>query len=207
MEDSRMQILIIAAVSAAAITSTAFAQTTSRSESVLVTAVIDGETITVQTYGRVRLLGIDAPKIARGGAGSAPMAPLAIVARDRLSSLVLRRFVRLETDGARLDVRARHGAYVMTEDGQCINAVLVREGLARVSSRAPLARLPELRRAEADAQAAHRGLWGAPGTSPPIPPASYTRPAGAGQSTPPRATAPRSSKKKSAAKKTQKTTT
>jgi micrococcal nuclease len=199
-----MQILIIAAVSAAAITSTMSAQTTARSESVLVTAVIDGDTITVQTYGRVRLLGIDAPKIGRGGAAPAPFGK---DARDRLSSLVLRRFVRLETDGARLDVRARHGAYVMTEDGQCVNVVLVREGLARVSSRAPLARLPELRRAEADAQAAHRGLWGAPGASLPIPPASYTRPAGTGQSTPPRATAPRSSKQKPAAKRTKKTTT
>jgi micrococcal nuclease len=201
-----MQILIIAAVSAAAITSTtAFAQATARSESVLVTSVIDGDTINVQSYGRVRLLGIDAPKIGRGGAASAPFAR---DARDRLTSLVLRRWVRLETDGSRLD--ARHGAYVMTEDGQCVNTVLLREGLARVSSRPPQARLPELTRAEAEARAAHRGLWGTSGTSgtsPRIPSTSYTRPAGAGQSTPPRATAPRSSKKKSAAKKTKKTTT
>jgi micrococcal nuclease len=204
-----MQNLIITVMATAAIAATisipiAVAQATARSESVLVTSVIDGDTITVQTYGRVRLLGIDAPKIGRGGAASAPFAK---DARDRLTSIVLRRWVRLETDGARLDVRARHGAYVMTEDGQCVNAVLVREGLTRVSSRQPLARLPELRRAEAEAQAAHRGLWGTSGSSPRLPSTSYTRPAGGGQSTPPRTTAPRSSKKKSAAKKKKKTTT
>jgi endonuclease YncB( thermonuclease family) len=197
--ESRMHILIIAAVSVAAIASTSAApQATARSESVLVTSVIDGDTITVQTYGRVRLLGIDAPKIGRGGAASAPFAK---DARDRLTSLVLRRWVRLETDGPRLDVHARHGAYVMTEDGQCVNTVLVREGLARVSARLPLARLPELKRAEAEAQTSRRGLWGTSGTSPRIPSTSYTRPAGAGRSRAPRARVPRSSKKKPAAKK------
>jgi endonuclease YncB( thermonuclease family) len=165
-----MQILIIAAVSAAAIASTtALAQATARSESVLVMSVIDGDTITVQTYGRVRLLGLDAPKIGRGGAASAPFAK---EARDRLTSLVLRRWVRLETDGPRLDVRVQHGAYVMTEDGQCVNVVLLREGLARVSSRLPLSRLPELQRAEAEARMSRRGIWGAP---PRIPSTGYTR--------------------------------
>ena len=194
-----MQILITAALSAAAITAMSPSpQSTARSESVLVTSVIDGETITGQTFGRVRLLGLDAPKIGRGGAASAPFAK---EARDRLASLVVRRFVRLETDGPTLDVRARHGAYVMTEDGQCVNIVLVRDGLARVSARPPLARLPELTRAEAEAQASHRGLWGTSGTSPRVPPTSYTRPAGAGRSKAPRARTPRSSTKKPAAKK------
>ncbi|MBI3400955.1 MAG: thermonuclease family protein [Acidobacteria bacterium] len=191
-----MQILIVAAAAAAAITSTSlFPQSPARSEAVLVQSVLDGDTIVVATYGHVRLLGIDAPEVGRGFDSSAPFAK---EARDRLTSLVLHRWVRLETDGPRLDVYNRHLAYVMTEDGQCVNTILVRDGLARVSARLPLARLQELKRAEAEAQSARRGMWT---TSPPIPSASYTRPAGAGRSGAPRARGPRSSKKKPAAKK------
>ena len=87
-----------------------------------------------------------------------------------MTSLVLRRFVRLETDDAPLAVR--RGAYVMTEDGQCVNTILLREGLARVSARPPQARLPELQHAEAEARTSRRGIWGAP---PPIPSTGYTR--------------------------------
>ncbi len=62
---------------------------------------------------------------------------------------MLHRWVRLEQEGAALDVYNRHLAYVMTEDGQFVNALLVREGLARVSARVPLTRLRELQQAEA----------------------------------------------------------
>lgn len=194
-----MQILIVAAAAVAAITSTSpSGQSTARSEAVLVQSVVDGDTIVVSTYGSVRLLGIDAPEIGRGFDSTAPFAK---EARDRLTTLVLRRWVRLETDGPRLDVYNRHLAYVMTEDGQCVNTILVRDGLARVSARLPLARLQELKRAEAEAQSARRGMWG---TSPQIPSASYTHPAGARRSKAPRARAPRSSKKKPAAQKKRK---
>ena len=43
-----------------------------RSDPVLVRAVTDGDTIDVTTFGRVRLLGIDAPEIGRGFDTSAP---------------------------------------------------------------------------------------------------------------------------------------
>jgi micrococcal nuclease len=139
-----------------------------RSDPVLVRAVVDGDTIDVATIGRVRLLGIDAPEIGRGFDTSAPFAR---EARARLMSLVLNRWVRLEVEGAPLDVYNRRLAYVLTEDGTFVNAVLVREGLARVSARVPLARLAELRRAESDAQASRRGMWG---SAPAIPTPSYT---------------------------------
>jgi endonuclease YncB( thermonuclease family) len=167
-----MQILIVLAAAAVAVfqTSTPAARArVTRSESVLVRAVIDGDTIDVATVGRVRLLGIDAPEIGRGYDTSAPFGR---EARQRLTSLLLHRWVRLEQEGAAKDVYDRHLAYVLTEDGQFVNAVLVREGLARVSARVPLTRLAELQRAEADAQAFRRGMWG---SVPQIPAASYTR--------------------------------
>src|SRR5262249_17259139 len=113
-----------------------------RSESLLVRAVIDGDTIDVATLGRVRLLGIDAPEVGRGQDTSAPFGR---EARDRLASLILRHWVRLEYDGQLLDVYNRHLAYVVREDHVFVNAVLVREGLARVSARAPLSRLADLK--------------------------------------------------------------
>jgi endonuclease YncB( thermonuclease family) len=130
-----------------------------RSAPVLVRAVFDGDTISVQRLGRVRLLGIDAPEIGRGFDTSAPFAR---EAREKLSALVLGHWVRLETDrqAAARDVYNRRLAYVVREDGLVINTEMVREGLARVTAREPLRRLDELKAAEALAQALRRGMWG-----------------------------------------------
>lgn len=145
----------------------------SRSEPVLVRSVLDGDTIDVTTFGRVRLLGIDAPEIGRGYDTAAPFGR---EAKDRLASLVLHHWVRLEQEGAALDAYNRHLAYVMREDGLFVNAALVRDGLARVTARTPLTRLDELKRAEAEAQAFRRGMWG---SAPSLPATSYTRRSGA----------------------------
>ena len=76
----------------------------------MVRAVIDGDTIDVATFGRVRLLGIDAPELGRGFDTPAPFAQ---EARERLKALVLKRWVRLEREGPALDVYNRHLAYVI----------------------------------------------------------------------------------------------
>jgi micrococcal nuclease len=138
---------------------------------------VSGDTIDVAAVGRVRLIGIDAPDIrsrGSGGRGFTTPAPFAIEARARLTDLLLHRRVRLEEDVERLDVYNRHLAYVMTDDGVFVNAVLVREGMARVSARTALKRLDELKAAEHEVQELRRGIWGeAPG----IPATSYTPPA------------------------------
>jgi micrococcal nuclease len=136
---------------------------------VLVRYVLDGDTIDVAGVGRVRLLGIDAPELAHGHDTAAPFA---YEAREKLIGLVLHRWVRLEADVERVDGYNRHLAYVVREDGLFVNAALLREGLARVSARVSLSRLPELRRAEAEAQASRRGMWG---QAAPTHPPSYTR--------------------------------
>ena len=164
-----MHVLHILLVSAAAVFQTPWFNThATRSDAVLVRRVVDGDTIDVATIGRVRLLGIDAPEIGRGFDTSAPFAR---EARTRLAAIVLHRWIRLEQDGALLDTYNRRLAYVLTEDGVFVNAVLVREGLARVTARVPLSRLDELRRAESEAQAFRRGMWG---NTPQIPMPSYT---------------------------------
>jgi len=185
--------LLIAAV--AAVQTFSLGLQVKRSESVLVRAVIDGDTIDVATFGRVRLLGIDAPEIGRGFDTSAPFGR---EARDRLASLVLHRWIRLEQEGALLDAYNRHLAYVMREDGVFVNAALVRDGLARVSARVPLSRLAELGRAQAEAQTFRRGMWG---EAPRIPSTSYTRRAGSRKSAGVKAKAPRQERRKSRKRK------
>jgi len=164
-----MQKLLTPAALTIAIVAIASARSLPRSELVLVRTVLDGDTIDVTKFGRVRLLGIDAPEIGRGFDTSAPFA---YDAREKLASLVLRRWVRLESDGDRIDAYKRRLAYVVTEDGVCANVVLVREGLARVSARVPLARLDELKAAEREAQSFRKGMWGA---TPPTESPGYTR--------------------------------
>jgi micrococcal nuclease len=190
-----MQILITLALSGVVAIQPPAAARITRSDPVLVRAVLDGDTIDVSTIGRVRLLGIDAPEIGRGYDTSAPFGR---EARERLTTLLLHRWVRLEQEGTALDVYNRHLAYVMTEDGQFVNALLVREGLARVSARVPLTRLPELQRAEAQAQEFRRGMWG---RSPAIPPPSYTRRSKASRPPTSRSKTPASKRRKTRPKK------
>jgi micrococcal nuclease len=149
-----MQILRTLAIAAIAAIHLAHAPT--RTDPVLVRVVFDGDTIDVASMGRVRLLGIDAPEVGHRFDGAAPFGR---EAKERLTSLIAHRWVRLEFDGRREDVYARHLAYVLLEDGTFVNALLVKEGLARVSTRVPLARLDELRRAEAEARDHRRGIW------------------------------------------------
>lgn len=166
-----MQNLITSLViAAAAIQTPAPTARITRSDPVLVRAVIDGDTIDVATIGRVRLLGIDAPELGRSFDTPAPFAR---EARERLTSLVSGRWVRLEWDGPAVDTYNRRLAYVVREDGVFVNAALVRDGLARITARLPLSRLEELQRAEREAQAFRRGMWGA---TPAVPPPSYTPP-------------------------------
>ena len=127
------------------------------SDPVLVTSVAQGDSIQVQTFGAVRLLGIDAP---RAGRGLAPGEPFGREAKDRLAGIVGHRWVRLEFAEGPRGERGRHAAYVILEDGTFVNAVLVREGLARATARGSSRRAGELRRAEDEARAARRGLWG-----------------------------------------------
>jgi micrococcal nuclease len=157
-----MQILLISLVTAvAAIQLPAVNRGLTRSDSVMVRAVIDGDTIDVATIGRVRLLGIVAP---------GPAEPFAREARERLTALVLRRWVHLEHEGSALDGGGRRRAYVVRDDNVFVNAALVREGLARAGALKALVRRGELERAEAEARSSRRGMWSAP----PSPGTGYT---------------------------------
>jgi endonuclease YncB( thermonuclease family) len=127
------------------IASLIFAGAVLRTDPVLVTKVTNGDSIVVATIGGVSLLGIEAASAK---------------ARERLESLVLHRWIRLEFEESRGGARAsRHRAYVVLDTGEFVNATLVRDGLARVAMRGDFSRRGELERAQTEAQRFRRGIW------------------------------------------------
>ena len=145
---------LLRALSLAGVAAVAYGQPAVRPEVVEVRGVADGHTIEIAGGGRVRLAGIRAPRPPRGASAGDPFGR---EARDRLEGMLTHRFVRIE----RPSPGSLTAAYVLLEDGTFVNAVLVREGLATVAGRPSGARGGELLRAQEQARAARRGLWGA----------------------------------------------
>lgn len=146
-----------------------------------VVRVIDGDTIEVSIEGSeedVRYIGVDTPETVKPGAPVECYGPQASAANHRL---VEGRIVRLVFDRERRDAYGRLLAYVYTRgpkdagkprgdartprgeagESRFVNAALVRGGYARTLEIAPnTSHAPELRRLEARAGRAGRGLWG-----------------------------------------------
>lgn len=130
----------------------------------VVTRIVDGDTIRVRQPGhlddeRVRLLNLDTPELGRDGQ---PDECLAQAARDHLATLVaVDSTVWLAADVQDRDRFDRLLRGVWTEQGAFANAELVREGLGVVLLIEPNDRFyAEVLRAEAQARAQRRGLWG-----------------------------------------------
>ncbi len=122
---------------------------------VRVERVVDGDTVDVRIGGReerVRLIGVDAPELGQGVWGER--------AREVLRRWVEGRVVRLERDVVERDRYGRVLAYVWV-DGRLVNEELLREGVAMLYTVPPNVRHVErLRRAQEEARAAGRGVWG-----------------------------------------------
>jgi micrococcal nuclease len=132
-----------------------------RSASVLVTRVVDGDTVEVWLDGReedVRYIGIDTPETVKPGAPVDCFGPQASAFNHRL---VEGRRVRLVFDTERRDQYGRLLAYVYLGD-RFVNAELIRRGLARTLNIPPNDRFAgRLKRLEIAAARAGRGLWSA----------------------------------------------
>jgi micrococcal nuclease len=123
----------------------------------LVVQVIDGDTLVLAGGIKVRVLGIDAPEMARDGQ---PADFLAHQAKATLADLTLNRKIILSYDRLRYDRYGRLLAYVFLPDHTLVNAELVRLGMARVYSHAPNDRYREtLLAAQVEAIGAQRGIW------------------------------------------------
>ena len=119
--------------------------------------VFDGDTILLKRGPRVRYLGIDAPEIRRDGHESDFMA---FAAGKYNKTLVLNKEVRLEFDSQKQDSYKRLLAYVYTENGEMVNALLLEKGLAHVMVHRPnLKHFSLLVSCQRQAMTEGRGIW------------------------------------------------
>jgi len=100
----------------------------------LVKYVYDGDTVLMDTQEKLRYLGIDAPEMGSRGKKNEFMA---IESRDFNLRLVGQSWVKLEFDREKKDRHGRLLGYVFLENGDMVNALLVRKGLASVLIKRP----------------------------------------------------------------------
>lgn len=120
--------------------------------------ILDGDTVLLETGRLVRYLGIDAPELGHDGREDEF---LAREAKDYNRSLVQKGRVGLEFDLEREDRHGRLLAYLFTEKGDMINALMIRKGFARVMvTGSNLKYFPLLRDHQRLAMSEKIGLWG-----------------------------------------------
>ena len=131
-----------------------------KGEWVLVTSIMDGDTIAVGRgwrYTKVRLIGIDAPETVHPEKDVGFFGPEASKFTERQ---LKRRRIHLEFEPSNLyDHYGRLLAYVFLLDGTLFNAELLKQGYARVIAPSPFKRYSEFRLFEQEARRAGAGLW------------------------------------------------
>ena len=127
-------------------------------ETVTVRHVLDGDTFILVGGRHVRLIGINAPELGKDGKLDQP---LARQARNKLSNLAEGQHVVLTYEHDRQDHFGRWLAHIRLSDGGSVEEILLREGLAWVVAIPPnVNELDKLLKAENEARAAGRGVWG-----------------------------------------------
>lgn len=129
------------------------------SESILVTRVIDGDTIVVADGRHIRLIGVDTPETVH------PTKPVGCYGPEASAfnkKLLEGKQVTLERDKEEHDVYDRPLRYVYL-DGQDVQALLIAQGYGRADNFPPNTKhRAEYMALQKEAKAAKRGLWGEP---------------------------------------------
>jgi len=122
--------------------------------------IIDGDTVILDNHASVRLVGIQAPKIALGRPGFKDW-PLGKEAKAALSRMVLGQHVTLYYGGARQDRYERILAHLFLDDDRWVQGMLLKAGFARVYS-FPDNRsiITDMLQREKQAEKDRRGIWG-----------------------------------------------
>ncbi|NOZ32521.1 MAG: thermonuclease family protein [Alphaproteobacteria bacterium] len=128
----------------------------------VVTSVVDGDTIMLDSGLVVRLIGIQAPKLALDRPGLEDW-PLAETARQTLLERLEGQKIEVRYGGERTDRHGRTLGLLFDENGNWVQLDVLAAGLARVYS-FPDNRtcLSELYAAEQSARRAGRGIWSSP---------------------------------------------
>jgi micrococcal nuclease len=126
-------------------------------ETVLVSRVIDGDTIELEDGRKVRYIGINTPETSHPSKG---VECYGQQSKIKNIELVEKKYVKLEKDVSETDRYKRLLRYVWLED-ELINEKLVEDGFAFASSYPPdVKRQDELKAAEVFAKENNLGLWG-----------------------------------------------
>ncbi|MBM3565853.1 MAG: thermonuclease family protein [Alphaproteobacteria bacterium] len=129
---------------------------------VLVREVVDGDTVILDDGRQVRLVGIQAPKLALGRKNFKDW-PLAEDSKRALEGLCLNRRVVLRPGETSGDRHGRVLAHLHRDDGLWVQGEMLRSGMARVYTFPDnRGRAAEMYALEAEARAARRGIWAHP---------------------------------------------
>jgi len=125
-----------------------------------VAAVTDGDTVILDNGEKVRLIGLQAPKLPLGRPGFEPW-PLADAAKAMLEELALGQTVAIRHGGAERDRHGRVLGHMFVSNSETwAQGHMIASGMARVYSFPDnRACLEELLRAEAVARAERVGIW------------------------------------------------
>jgi micrococcal nuclease len=143
-----------AAALAVAVVFAATAQT--RRSTVAVQRVVDGDTVILESIGRVRLIGVDTPESVDP---RKPVERFALEASRFLKQLLTGKRVRVEYDQARYDRYHRTLAYLFLPDGTFVNEEIIRQGYGFAYTRYPFRYLERFREREREARLSNLGLW------------------------------------------------
>ena len=121
--------------------------------------ITDGDTVILKDQTRVRLVGIQAPKLPLGRKNFKGW-PLGFESKKMLSDLVLDKYVTLYFGGQKKDRYGRALAHLFLDDGLWVQGELLKYGMARVytfpNNRAIT---PEMMQAEQIARQNNSGIW------------------------------------------------
>lgn len=124
-----------------------------------VVVVVDGDTVELDNGMKVRLVGIQAPKLPLGRPGFEAW-PLADEAKAALENLIMGARVTLRYGGRQVDRHGRQLTHLYTGDGVWVQGELLRLGMARVYSfRDNRALVGAMLAIEGEARAQRRGIW------------------------------------------------
>lgn len=120
---------------------------------------VDGDTVILADGRQVRLVGIQAPKLALGRKDFKDW-PLAGESKRAVEALSVGKRIALRPGGTPIDRHGRVPAHLYRDDGVWVQGEMLRLGMARVytfpDNRAQAA---EMYAREAEARAARRGIW------------------------------------------------
>lgn len=137
---------------------------------ILVTRVVDGDTLVLENNERVRLIGIDTPEMhesnklnrdaQRSGQDVESIKQLGRRSYDFTKKFVEGKRVKLEFDVEKYDKYKRILAYVYLPDGRFLNALIVEEGYASLMTYPPNVKYADLfRKLYRQARENNKGLW------------------------------------------------